>query len=177
MWRHVFPTAPGRDPTAQPRTAREFGRGRRHVSSPSGHAGAAGAESSGTGVAGGVAGRVPPVFHRPHVRRVLRAGLRVRGPDRAANGVRDACRGEAVAGVEPSSGAPVLLGRPLVARAAHCGACPAAGAPARVRRAGGEGRDRRHAVSPPRAEGARRVLVPRRVRHRRTQGRLRQTTG
>ena len=43
--------------------------------------------------------------------------------------------------------------------------------------AGGEGRDRRHAVSPPRAEGARRVLVPRRVGHRRAQGRLRQQLG
>lgn len=181
MWWHVFPFGWSPCPPAvATRAIRAVASvdegGRRRVSSRR-HADAPGRQCSGARFAERSAGRVSVLFHRADVHHLLRAGARVLGPDRPAHGVRDARRRPTVAGVVASSRAPVLLPRPLVGAAGLGGAGPAGRGPARRRRPAGDGRDRRHAVSPARAEGARRVLVPRRVRAGQAASGVRQQLG
>src|SRR6266487_3257254 len=100
---------------------------------------------------------VPPSLAR------LLAGLRDAGPDRPADGLRDAAGSWPVRVVVARPGAQVLLRRALVGRTARCAAGPAGGPAAAASRRRGDRHHRRHAVLPYWKEGVGGRLVPRRV--------------
>src|SRR5512135_429418 len=72
-----------------------------------------GCDATASWLAGGPAGRVRAAVHRPVIPYLLRPGLRVPGPDRQKDGVRDAGRRGPVAGLAARPGALVLLPRPV----------------------------------------------------------------